>query len=218
MGFMRKIHWNPRFWDACATVHRFTDRYVQKALETEISDNPGMEKSSEKTQKKKYVFLSELAQQTSNPTELRDEILNILLAGRDTTASLLSNTFHVLALRPDIWSNLATEVEQLEGRRPTYETLNNMNYLRCLLNECKPLLSRAIPQTHLDTTITSLAPLPRRPRQRPLRPDRYDAPARRRPRRSLSHLYTRRHRDILLRLQHAPASCHFRSRRALIPA
>jgi cytochrome P450 len=73
---------------------------------------------------------------TTDPKQLRDELLNILLAGRDTTASLLSNTFHVLARRPDIWKKLKAEVDELQGARPDYETLRNMKYLKYLLNEC----------------------------------------------------------------------------------
>ena len=37
----------------------------------------------------RYVFINELAKETDDPQRLRAELLNLLLAGRDTTASLL---------------------------------------------------------------------------------------------------------------------------------
>lgn len=87
--------------------------------------------------KKRYVFLYEMAKETQDRIQLRNELLNVLLAGRDTTASLLSNTFFVLARRPDIWAKLKAEVDTLGGVAPTYETLRGMKYIKYLLNECE---------------------------------------------------------------------------------
>lgn len=119
---------------ACERVHKFVDRFVYKALEY------GKLANIEKKEPERYVFLNELAKATTDPQRLRDEVLNILLAGRDTTAGLLSNTFHVLARRPDVWDKLAEEVDTLHGERPSYETLKDMKYLRNILNEGKLLL------------------------------------------------------------------------------
>lgn len=85
-----------------------------------------------------YVFLEEMARTTRDPLELRHEILNVLMAGRDTTAALLTNTFFVLARRPDLWSRVRAEVEEtFAGQLPDYESLRNMKQLRNLFNECK---------------------------------------------------------------------------------
>jgi cytochrome P450 len=116
---------------------------VYKALEYRKMLNA--EKSMNEKQTERYVFLNELAKATNDPKQLRDELLNILLAGRDTTASLLSHTWHALARRPDVWAKLKAEVDALDGKAPDYETLRNMRYLKYVLNECKlfpqPLLS-----------------------------------------------------------------------------
>lgn len=131
------------FLDACKFCHEYIDKYIQNALN---ALKYGGRSSKEKVElerdvvgaKQKYVFLDELAKSTTDPVALRDELLNILVAGRDTTASLLSNTFHVLARRPDIWAKLQVEIETtLKGERPTYETLRRMKYLKYVLNECK---------------------------------------------------------------------------------
>jgi cytochrome P450 len=74
------------FRDACKTCHRFVDDAVQGAVK-DLNDCNGA--AHENTS---YTFLKALLQETSNTKILRDQCLNILLAGRDTTACLLSWT------------------------------------------------------------------------------------------------------------------------------
>lgn len=130
------LYRNKKFDRACARVHNFVDKFVAKALEYR-RERLASGKMNEEKQKGKYIFMNELALATDDPIQIRSELLNILLAGRDTTAGLLSNTLHVLARRPDIWNRLRTEVDQLRGKKPDYETLRNMKYLKNVLNECK---------------------------------------------------------------------------------
>ncbi len=115
-------------------VHTFIDRYVEKALE--YRKTLGLEKSDPKGEGR-YVFLHELAKATNDPEQIRSELLNILLAGRDTTASLLSNVWFMLAQRPDIWKKLRAEVDELGGDKPTYAQIKEMKYLKMILNECE---------------------------------------------------------------------------------
>jgi cytochrome P450 len=125
-----------KFTQSCKVVHEFADRFVQRALEYRKSLDPEKALGSKDETRERYIFLNELAKQTDNPKEIRDQLLNILLAGRDTTASLLSNTFNVISKMPDVWSKLREEVSKLEGRRPSYEELRNMKYVKYVLNEC----------------------------------------------------------------------------------
>ncbi len=120
-------------------AHQLVDTYVQRGLEYRKS------RDSEKVDSEKvdseqggrYTFLHELAKSTKDPIRIRSELLNILLAGRDTTASLLSNTWFVLARRPDVWAKLREEVDQLGGMLPTLEQIKEMKYLRAVLDECQ---------------------------------------------------------------------------------
>ena len=116
-----------------AYVHSFVDRYVQAALR--YRSNHDLEKI-ESGAEGRYVFLYELAKQTNDPVKLRDELLSILLAGRDTTASLLTNVWFTLAKRPDIWAKLRAEIDTLHGEHPSIQQINEMKYLRAVLNEC----------------------------------------------------------------------------------
>lgn len=75
-----------RFRKSCKTVHDFVDNIVVDALnETEPAAS-----SEEPTGR--YVFLTALISKTRNQRVLRDQLINVLLAGRDTTACLLSWT------------------------------------------------------------------------------------------------------------------------------
>ena len=53
----------------------------------------GVESASRlKDDKKNYLFIDALIARTRDPKLIRDQLVNVLLAGRDTTACLLSWT------------------------------------------------------------------------------------------------------------------------------
>jgi cytochrome P450 len=131
MGWISNFIPEPEYKKNKKVVHDFADGYVNAALEyrrthdVEKQQAPGG----------RYIFLHELVKQTTDPYQIRSELLNILLAGRDTTASLLSNLWFELAKRPDIWAKLREEVDALGGEKPTYQQLKDMKYLKYCLNE-----------------------------------------------------------------------------------
>ena len=141
-GRLNNLYWlyNPKhFNDACTEVHRFADYYVNLALTTDLSSLN--EQHSEKDQKKeKYIFLKELVQATRDPIELRSQLLNILLAGRDTTAGLLGFTFYLLVRHPKIFKKLRETILAEFGtyespRSITFEMLKGCSYLQYTLSE-----------------------------------------------------------------------------------
>jgi cytochrome P450 len=74
--------------------------------------------------------------------KLTDSLLNFLIAGRDTTAVLLTWTFYALSLNPDICAKLTAEVEQVLGDKPpSYEDLKELKYMRKVLDETLRLYS-----------------------------------------------------------------------------
>ncbi|OBZ76334.1 hypothetical protein A0H81_03472 [Grifola frondosa] len=83
------------------------------------------------------TLLDSLVQLTSYPVILRDETLNILLAGRDTTASALTFAIYLLCEHPTVFKRLREEILQYIGptRRPTYDDIPEVRYLRAFLNE-----------------------------------------------------------------------------------
>ena len=74
-----------KFRHACTTVHEFIDRTIQDALAEHSSDPASISKS-----RPNYGFLGILLHETQDPKALRDQLLNLLLAGRDTTACCLT--------------------------------------------------------------------------------------------------------------------------------
>ncbi|KAK8106965.1 uncharacterized protein PG998_008978 [Apiospora kogelbergensis] len=129
LGMFYHLQSNKRGKAAIKFVHEYVDRFVDEALRQDA------EKGAKSNGDEKYVFSHELVKATKDRKVIRDEIVNILLAGRDTTASLLTNLFFVLAKRPDVWRKLKQEVAELDGQLPTYEALKSLKYVRWCLNE-----------------------------------------------------------------------------------
>ncbi len=65
---------------------------------------------TEKGEREKYAFLEALAECTQDPIELRDQVLQLLVAGTDTAAVVLALTFASLAKHPEAWRKLRAEV------------------------------------------------------------------------------------------------------------
>lgn len=80
----------------------------------------------------KHTFLHALANLTKDRKIIRDQILAILMAGRDTTASALSWAFFELARHPEITRKLRAEIIDTVGldTAPTYQDLKGMKYLQ----------------------------------------------------------------------------------------
>ncbi|CAN3353177.1 cytochrome P450 52A2 [Diutina catenulata] len=132
---LQKLYWlyNPKhFQDSNKLVHQVVDYYVDRALAMTPED---LEKSNG------YVFLTELAKETRDRQVLRAQSLNILLAGRDTTAGTLSFAFHSLAKNPEVFDRLKQEIrthfgaEDTDLAEITFESLKKCEYLKAVISE-----------------------------------------------------------------------------------
>lgn len=84
LGDLYWLHGGSEFRKACKICHDFVDDAVEKALDSSEKDRDfGPEK-------RPYIFIDALISETRDPKALRDQCLNVLLAGRDTTACCLS--------------------------------------------------------------------------------------------------------------------------------
>ncbi|KAH8106028.1 cytochrome P450 [Cristinia sonorae] len=83
------------------------------------------------------TFLDHLVRTTTDSQVIHDEILNILIAGRDTTAGTLTFAVYFLCMYPRVLERLRKEVLETVGysRRPDYDDIKSMKYLRAFLNE-----------------------------------------------------------------------------------
>ncbi|MEE8303255.1 MAG: cytochrome P450 [Candidatus Tectomicrobia bacterium] len=71
-----------------------------------------------------------------NDTQLRDEVMTIVLAGHETTANALTWTWYLLTQHPDVEAKLAQELaEVLGGRVPTMGDLPQLPYTHMVIQE-----------------------------------------------------------------------------------
>lgn len=130
MGPLSFLFPDKKFKKSVSLIHEYVDYFVDKAVAYRTSDEKEIE-----GQAGKYVYLRELAKDTGDRKVLRNQIVSILAAGRDTTAALLSLSFWLLLRNPGVVEKLRAEVATLNGHPPTYEQLKGMSYVRWVLDE-----------------------------------------------------------------------------------
>ena len=115
-----------------AVVDAFVNPYIDEALALSQDE---LEKRTKTEQG--YTFLHAIAAYTRDRKVLRDQLVNVLLAGRDTTACTLSWLFWELARNPQIVADLRQEIQERVGfnRAPSYDDLKNMKMLQHTMNE-----------------------------------------------------------------------------------
>ncbi|KIH89700.1 cytochrome P450 alkane hydroxylase [Sporothrix brasiliensis 5110] len=120
------------FRQACRACHRFIDEAVDHALTT-MGEKPAERDS--------YVLIEALARQTRDRRVLRDQTLNVLLAGRDTTGCCLTWTFRLLSRHQAVLDKLREEIRSVCGigadeAPPTRAQLNHsLPYLKQVVKE-----------------------------------------------------------------------------------
>ncbi|EIN04294.1 cytochrome P450 monooxygenase pc-3 [Punctularia strigosozonata HHB-11173 SS5] len=120
-------------------VNAFIDPILKEAMRKrpagEVRSGEGKEEVADED-----TLLDYLVRQTSDTTLIKDEILNIMIAGRDTTATTLTSALYALAIHPPVFARLRSEIAQhvglgRDGRAPTYDDVRAMKYLRAVINE-----------------------------------------------------------------------------------
>jgi len=127
-SILRAVSPETRLKRQLKVINDFVDPFIDEALALSPEE-------LEAKSKKEYTFLHSLALFTRDRKVLRDQIIGVLLAGRDTTASALSWTFYELARHPEVVKKLRDEIISAIGldRTPSYTDLKNMKYLQVRL-------------------------------------------------------------------------------------
>ncbi|KAJ6563483.1 cytochrome P450 [Mycena sp. CBHHK59/15] len=117
--------WKDKLVQHMDVVRKFLDPILTEAVAKKRGSRAGSNDSE------KEDDLAEREVQEDH-TILRDEILNISVAGRDTTASLLTFTIYMLAEHTNVLSKLRAEILSKVGalRRPTHDDFRELKYLR----------------------------------------------------------------------------------------
>ncbi|EGV61726.1 hypothetical protein PSN45_000416 [Yamadazyma tenuis] len=135
-SILQSLYWtyNPKDFRECLNViHTFTDTFVQKALSLTPEE-------LDAKSKKNYTFLYELVKITRHRKTVHDHLLNIMLAGRNTTSALISSLMLELARNPECYEKLKKDVFENFGDGSdlscvTVESMKKCNYLRYCINE-----------------------------------------------------------------------------------
>ncbi|CAK4032168.1 related to n-alkane-inducible cytochrome P450 [Lecanosticta acicola] len=131
-GLVRHLVPKKSFYEGLDVLNKFVDKYIDQALALPQEELEKKSKSDEG-----YTFLHAIATFTRDRAVLRDQLVAVLLAGRDTTATTLSWLFYELSRDPTRTQKLRQEIIDRVGldREPTYEDLKSMRYLQHVLNE-----------------------------------------------------------------------------------
>lgn len=132
--------WTDRVKKHMDVCYKFIDPILKEALEkSKMTKENVDEKADAKDRevKEDETLLDHLVNYTEDPIVIRDEILNIMIAGRDTTAATITFVIYMLAQHPDVLLRLREEILTKVGssRRPTYDDMRDMKYLRAVINE-----------------------------------------------------------------------------------
>jgi cytochrome P450 len=116
---------------------KIMDDFIRPYIDTVLSLSPD---ELDKKLSKRDTFLDALARFTRDPRVLRDQLVAVLLAGRDTTAGTLSFCTFELSRHPEAVAKLRAEIKERLGvgadaQKPTYNDLKEMKYLTALINE-----------------------------------------------------------------------------------
>ncbi|KAM5346779.1 hypothetical protein ACJ41O_009784 [Fusarium nematophilum] len=123
LGWVALLWPNKKLEQSTAVCRQFIDRYVQKALAA------GREKE------RPYVFMNEMLASGASQEYVRDQLLAMILGGRDTSASTMSSLFWELARRPEVVEKMRAEIAGLNGEKLTWENLKELKYLNMVLKE-----------------------------------------------------------------------------------
>ncbi|TBU49015.1 cytochrome P450 [Dichomitus squalens] len=111
--------------------------YVQPIIEEALRKKRSAIGKDEKVTEDEETLLDHLVKKTEDPTILHDETLNIMIAGRDTTAATLTLAVYLLCLYPEAFNKLRAEIMEKIGPKqmPGFDDIRNMKYLRAVINE-----------------------------------------------------------------------------------
>lgn len=116
---------------AVKVIHSYIEPILRDALSRK---NLNMEENKDTMPE---TLLDHLIQITDDLKLIRDEMLNIMIAGRDTTTATLTFLVYCLSQHPEVLAKLRQEILEVVGpsERPTYQNIKDCRYLRAVINE-----------------------------------------------------------------------------------
>jgi len=143
---LRFLYQDNKWRESIAIAHAFADQYVDKAIEFRKSFMAKRELKTEsgelmdtcdedETFGRRYILLHEMAKETDNREELRNQIIHVFLAGHDATAITIGNAIFHLCRSVRQWEKIRMEVLAAGDAQLSFESLKNMHYLQYVIKE-----------------------------------------------------------------------------------
>ena len=114
--------------DHWRVVHQHIDSYVDKTLKGIDSKSYGA---------KQLSLLESLAQQTSDRLEMRNQVIQGMMAASENVPILLSNTIFLLSRHPAVWKQLRDAVLNVGPQVLDLDTARRIKPIQNILNECE---------------------------------------------------------------------------------
>lgn len=135
--FRRNTEWQ----EAYSNVHAVVDGYINRAVEEQhYPKTPTRDSITHSShadpERDSFSMLHELVKDTQDRRFFRDQLLNIFIPARDSSAIGLSDIFFNLARKPEVWTKLREEALKIE-QPLTFDLLKSTKYLQCVLSESK---------------------------------------------------------------------------------
>jgi cytochrome P450 len=118
---------------ACAKTHEFADVYVNRALEYREKLNL----AENGAPKKQRTLLYNMAQQTGDKIDLRNQIVQAMMVASETTSILIVNIIYNLAGHPLVFAKLRTEVLAVGDAPLDFDRLAKIKYLQYVIAESR---------------------------------------------------------------------------------
>ncbi|KZT67253.1 cytochrome P450 [Daedalea quercina L-15889] len=144
-------------------ISGFLTPIIQAALDRKKYNEEVMDDVERKYDAPHHVLLDQLLDVSNDRKLIADEVLNILVAGRDTTSTTLTYLIYLLAQHPDVLRRLREEVLTRVGpsRYPDFEDMREMKHLRAVINETMrlfPAVPANVRSNIRATTLPSTVP------------------------------------------------------------
>ncbi|XP_031254096.1 cytochrome P450 97B2, chloroplastic [Pistacia vera] len=128
-----------KFYNDLKVINDCLDGLIRNAKETR------QETDVEKLQQRDYLnikdasllrFLVDMRGSDVDDTQLRDDLMTMLIAGHETTAAVLTWAVFLLAQNPSKIRKAQAEIDAVLGQeKPTYESLKKLQYIRVIVAE-----------------------------------------------------------------------------------
>jgi cytochrome P450 len=115
-----------RFFKSIEAVDELVHRMIEKRRKQNLQENLI----------DMLIKMTDDDQSVMTNQQLRDEVVNILIAGHETTSNALSWTFHQLLKYPEVLKKVEEEITQfVKGETPTYAELAQLPYTQAMFLE-----------------------------------------------------------------------------------